>query len=47
MESSCVAGVALSPRQIPVTSLGDGTASVDSRGGVFYHGVTAGLEITW
>jgi hypothetical protein len=42
-----IEGVALAPRQIPVTSLGSGDAAVDSTGGVFYHGANAGLEFNW
>lgn len=42
-----IEGVALAPRQIPVTDLGLGTAAVDQSGGLFYHGANAGLEITW
>jgi hypothetical protein len=40
-------GVALAPRQIPVTSLGAGTAAVDTSGGIFFQGANAGFEISW
>jgi hypothetical protein len=40
-------GVALAPGQIPVTNLIAGTADIATSGGLFYHGATAGLEVTW
>ena len=42
-----IEGVALAPRQIPVASLGAGTAAVDTSGGIFFQGASAGLELTW
>jgi len=42
-----IEGVALAPRQIPVTNLGAGTAGIDITGGLFAHGANAGLEIKW
>jgi hypothetical protein len=40
-------GAALAPRQIPVTNLGTGVASVDTSGNLVYHGASAGLELRW
>ncbi len=42
-----IEGVALAPGQIPVTNLVAGTADIATSGGLFYHGATAGLEVTW
>ncbi len=42
-----IEGVALATRQIPVTNLIAGTADIAISGGLFYHGATAGFEITW
>jgi hypothetical protein len=42
-----IEGVALAPGQIPVTNLIAGTADIATSGGLFYHGATAGLEVTW
>ena len=42
-----IEGVALAPRQIPVTNLGTGVAAVDTSGGIFYHGANVGLELSW
>jgi hypothetical protein len=42
-----IEGVALATRQIPATDLGTGAAAVNSTGGVFYHGATAGVEFVW
>jgi hypothetical protein len=40
-------GVALAPSQIAVTNVQNNFAGVDINEGVFFHGVTIGLETTW
>jgi hypothetical protein len=42
-----IEGVALAPRQIPLTNLGAGTADMETSGSLFYHGATVGLDVTW
>ena len=40
-------GAALAPRQISVTNLATGVATVDTSGNVIYHGANVGLELRW
>jgi hypothetical protein len=40
-------GVATAPRQLAVTDLAAGTATVNTSGTVFLHGATTGLEARW
>ena len=40
-------GVAQPVNQIAVTNLVTTSASLDRSSGLFYHGATAGLEVTW
>jgi hypothetical protein len=42
-----IEGLALASGQIPVTNLVAGTADIATSGGLFYHGATAGIEVTW
>jgi hypothetical protein len=42
-----IEGLALAPRQIAATDFGMGEAGVNTTGGLFYHGATAGLEAIW
>jgi hypothetical protein len=40
-------GVATPDRQLGLTSVADGTTSINTNGSVFLHGVTTGLEARW
>jgi hypothetical protein len=40
-------GVALGPRQIPATDLTAGTASIETGGGLVFHGISVTLEVNW
>lgn len=42
-----VDGVAQPVNQIPGTNLANSTASLDVSSGLFYHGASVGLEVTW
>ena len=42
-----VNGVAQPANQISGTNLTTSAAVVDASSGLFYHGATAGLEVTW
>ncbi len=42
-----VNGVAQPVNQLSGTNLANSTAAVDASAGLFYHGATAGLELTW
>ena len=42
-----VNGVAQPVNQLSGTNLANSTATVDASSGLFYHGATAGLELTW
>jgi len=42
-----IEGVALATDQLDDTDLGLGTVSLDTDGGVFYHGASVGLEAVW
>ena len=42
-----VNGVAQPVNQLSGTNLANSTATVDASAGLFYHGATAGLELTW
>ncbi len=43
-EAIWIEGLALAPGQIPVTWFEDHQSGIDTNGGVFYHGATAGFE---
>jgi hypothetical protein len=40
-------GVALAPEQISTTDFGGGTSSVNTDGGIFYHGAVVGMELKY
>ena len=42
-----VNGVAQPVNQLAGTNLANSTATVDASSGLFYHGASAGLEVTW